>query len=175
VPSIEGALLYSHEENEMKFYANPYNFVATGFYFESNDEFLEKSAALRDNCDNVVEEFMIEVIDGTKEQIDLVNAIGIDQGNMEKVIEYIESSDENEWPAMFFLLDNNIVDKLDDAKDKADDVCITESRLIDAASKLFDKRYVDYEKFARDCMIGGDMTEFEFGGKTYTCTNANGL
>ena len=168
----------------MKFYANPYNIGANGFYFESNDEFLEKSAALRDNCGNVVEEFMIDVIDGTKEQIDLVNAIGIDQGNMEEVIEYIESSDENEWPAMFFLLDNNIVDKLDDAKDKVDDVCITESRLIDAASELFDecyghsipnniKFYVDYEKFAHDCRIGGDMTEFEFCGKTYTCTNAN--
>ena len=41
----------------MKFYANPYNIGATGFYFESNDEFLDKSAALRDNCGNSVEEF----------------------------------------------------------------------------------------------------------------------
>lgn len=174
----------------MKFYANPYNIGATGFYFESNDEFLEKAAALRDDCGNVVEEFKIEVMDGTSKECELVNAIGIDQGNMEEVIEYIDTSDENEWPALFFLLDHNIVQSFEDAKDKVDDVLITESRLIDAASELFDEcylseipkqsrgfieRYIDYEAFARDCEIGGDMREFEFGGKTYTCTNANGL
>jgi len=170
----------------MKFYANPYNIGATGFYFESNDEFLEKAESLRDNCGNVVEEFMIDVIDGRKKELELVNAIGIDQGNMAEVIEYIESSDENEWPALFFLMDNHHVQSFEDAKDKVNDVCITESRLIDAASELFDecygysipdnvKCYIDYEAFARDCEIGGDMTEFEFGGKTYTCTNANGL
>jgi len=174
----------------MKFYANPYNIGATGFYFESNDEFLEKAAALRDDCGNVVEEFEIDVIDGTKEELELVNAIGIDQNNIEAVIEYIESSDENDWPALFFLMDNHRVQSFEDANDKVEDVCITESRLIDAASELFDEcylseipkqsrglieRYIDYEAFARDCEIGGDMKEFEFGGKTYTCTNASCL
>jgi antirestriction protein len=89
---------------------------------------------------------------------------------------------------MFFLMDNNIVKSFEDAKDKIDEVCITESSLLDAATELFDEcylteipkesrdfigRYIDYEAFARDCEIGGDMREFEFGGKTYTCTNAN--
>ncbi len=168
----------------MKFYVSPYNTGATGFYFESND--LKKASDLRDNCGNAVEEFMIDVIDGTQEELELVNAIGIDQGNMEEVIEYIKTSDESEWPALFFLMDNNIVKSFEDAKDKIDEVCITESRLIDAASELFDecygdsipdniKCYIDYEAFARDCEIGGDMREFEFGGKTYTCTNASGI
>lgn len=170
----------------MKFYANPYNIGATGFYFESNDEFLEKAAALRDDCGNVVEEFDIEVIDGTSEECELVNAIGVDQCNIKEVVEYIETSNEAEWPALFFLMDNNIVKSFEDAKDKIDDVCITESSLLDAATELFDecycysiqdniKRYIDYGAFARDCEIGGDMIEFEFGGKTYTCTNASGL
>lgn len=170
----------------MKFYANPYNIGATGFYFKSNDELLKKSAALRDNCGNSVEEFEIDVIDGMKEELELVNAIGVNQCNIAEVIEYIESSDENDWPAIFFLLDNNIVHNLDDAKDLIDDVCITESSLIDAATELFDecyghsipdniKRYIDYKVFARDCEICGDMIEFEFGGKTYTCTNANAI
>lgn len=30
----------------------------------------------------------------------------------------------------------------------------------------------DYDRFARDCDLGGDMSEFEFNGTTYTCTNA---
>jgi hypothetical protein len=168
----------------MKFYANPYNIGANGFYFESNDEFLEKSEALRDDCGNAVEEFEINVIDGTQEELELVNAIGINQCNLREAIEYINTSDECEWPALFFLMDNNIVKSFEDAKDKIDEVCITESSLLDAATELFDecygylipdniKYYIDYDKFARDCELGGDMVEFEFGGKTYTCTNAN--
>lgn len=170
----------------MKFYANPYNIGAIGFYFESNDEFLEKAAALRDSCGNVVEEFEIEVMDGSPEEIQLVNATGLNQCNLKDVIEYIDESNESEWPALFYLLDNAIVRNLDEAKEKIDDVCLTESSLIDAATELFDdcwgsaipdniKIYIDYEKFARDCEIGGDMTEFRFGGKTYTCTNASGI
>lgn len=174
----------------MKFYANPYNIGVTGFYFESNDEFLEKAAALRDDFGSPVEEFMIDVIDGTQEELELVNAIGVDQCNIKEVIEYIDTSDESEWPALFFLLDHNIVQSFEDANDKMRDVCVVESSLIDAASELFDEcylseipkqsrgfieRYIDYGAFARDCEIGGDMREFEFGGKTYTCTNPNAI
>ena len=35
--------------------------------------------------------------------------------------------------------------------------------------------YVDYDKFARDCELSGDMTEFEYNNKTYTCTNSSAL
>lgn len=168
----------------MKFYANPYDITAQGFYFESYEEYETKRDALRNSSCQPVEEFEIEVLDGTSEELELVNSIGIDQGNMKDVIEYIETSDESEWPALFFLMGNNIVKSFEDAKDKIDEVFITESSLIDAASELFDevyghsipdniKCYIDYKSFARDCAIGGDMQEFEFGGKTYTCTNAN--
>ena len=37
------------------------------------------------------------------------------------------------------------------------------------------KYYIDYEKFAHDCQLSGDMYEFEYNGKTYTCTNSSGL
>jgi len=30
------------------------------------------------------------------------------------------------------------------------------------------KYYIDYEKFARDCQLGGNMCEFKYAGKTYT-------
>ncbi|MFH1495611.1 MAG: antirestriction protein ArdA [Pseudomonadota bacterium] len=57
---------------------------------------------------------------------------------------------------------------------------------MEAASELFDdcyvyqipeniRFYIDYEKFARDCRLGGDMDEFEFGGLIWTCTNSAGL
>ena len=35
--------------------------------------------------------------------------------------------------------------------------------------------YIDYDKFARDCQYIGDMSEFEYAGITYTCTNSNSM
>ena len=168
----------------MKFYANPYNTDATGFYFETYEEYQENVAVLKDSFGNPVEEFMIDVIDGSREELQLVEAIGISQGNIKEVIEFIDTSDESDWPSIFYQLDNGVTWSLEEAIHKADYFCIVESSLIDAATELFDecygysipepvKNYIDYEAFAHDCRIGGDMVEFEFGGKTYTCTNAN--
>ena len=168
----------------MKFYSNPFNTDATGFYFETYEEFLEKSAAIPDGFDSTVEEFEIDVIDGELTEIQLVSAIGVNQGNLEEVIELIDTSDESDWPSIFYQLDNGVTWSLDDAIHKADEFCIVESNLQEAATELFDecygesipeavKPYIDYESFAHDCRLGGDMVEFEFGGKTYTCTNAN--
>lgn len=50
----------------MKFYANPYNTDATGFYFETYEEFTEKMEEAKDSFGNQVEEFMIDVIDGSR-------------------------------------------------------------------------------------------------------------
>lgn len=172
----------------MKFYANPYNGDATGFYFETFEEYQEKVSVLKDSFGNPVEEFEFQVIDGSKEECELVKAIGIDQGNLEEVIEFIDTSNEDEWPTLFFLLDNNICGNLEDAKHQARNYSVVQDSLLDAATELFDdcyiglipkasrqfiEQYIDYDKFANDCEIGGDMVEFEFGGKTYTCTNAN--
>jgi len=171
----------------MKFYANPYNTDVTGFYFETNDEFLEKSAALRNDSGDEVEEFEIDVIDGTQEEIQLANAIKVTQCNLEEVIDFIDGV-EDDWPAVFYQLDNGVTDDLSDAIHNADNFCIRESSLIDAATELADECYLsqlpketrqffesyfDYQSFANDCRIGGDMVEFTFAGTTYTCTNAN--
>jgi hypothetical protein len=74
---------------------------------------------------------------------------------------------------------------MDQALEKIDEPSIYEGELKDAAEELFDecylsdipesvRNYIDYAAFARDCELGGDMTEFEFAGTTYTCTNASG-
>lgn len=172
----------------MKFYANPYNTDATGFYFETYEEFTEKMEEAKDSFGNPVEEFMIDVIDGAREELQLVEAIGVSQGNIEEVIEFIDTSDDNEWPTVFFLLDNNICYDLDDAKRKSRDYSVSKWSLLDAATELFNgcylclipkdsrrfiEQYINYDSFANDCEVDGDMVEFEFGGKTYTCTNVN--
>lgn len=168
----------------MKFFANPYNTSVFGFYFETLDEYKERFSALRDSFGCPVEELEIDVIDGTPAEVALAGAMRIDQGNLEKCLDVLNSADESNWPALFYLLDNGVVSDLDDALEKVDDVCLYQGTLLDAASELFDdcyaheipesiRCYIDYEAFARDCRIGGDMREFDFAGVTYTCTNAN--
>jgi hypothetical protein len=55
--------------------------------------------------------------------------------------------------------------------------------LYDAATELFNdcylsdvpeavQPYIDYEAFANDCRLGGDMYEFRLDGTTWTVTNA---
>jgi len=168
----------------MKFYANPYNGDVTGFYFETYDEFEEGVEELEKEYKLPVEEFSIEIIDGNREEIELVQTIGVDQSNLGSVLDVIETMDENDWPKLFFLLDNNITLSLEDAKDKVDDVCLHRGNLYDAACQLFDdcyavppeiRNYIDYDKFAEEIEHDGTMLEFEFGGDTYTCTNVNEL
>ena len=45
-------------------FANPYDISASGFYFTSMEEYDAKSAALRNECGQPVEEFEIDYIDG---------------------------------------------------------------------------------------------------------------
>lgn len=66
---------------------------------------------------------------------------------------------------------------LEQALDKVNEPSMYYGNLLDAATELFDecwlpsvpdniKYYIDYEKFVRDCSLGGDMCEFEYAAKT---------
>lgn len=92
-----------------------------------------------------------------------------------------DAIDDDLLPAMHYLTEC-AGQSWKDAKENVDDVCLYNGSLIDAATEQFDEiytvpdsiaGYIDYEKFARDCELGGDMLEFEYNGKTYTCTNNN--
>ena len=162
----------------MKFYANPYNTSATGFYFESIEELEEKSAALKDEFGLPVEEFEIEAMDGTREEMELFESAEVTPDTMVEFLKFIEDSDEETWPAVYFLLERY---SLEGSICLANECNVVQSSLLDAASEIFDecygysipgelRIYIDYEKYAADLKYGGDLVEFEFGGKTYTCT-----
>jgi hypothetical protein len=164
-------------------YAQPYNIDAQGFYFTSAEEFTNKAEALRDRFGNEVEEFELQYIDGEDGQ--LFEACKIYQGDLVTWFDDIESLGRQEKAQLFYLVDQGGYD-LSDALDSVDDVCLSECCLIDAASELFDecylpevpeavRNYIDYEAFARDCCLGGDMCEFRFDGTTWTVTNASGI
>jgi len=171
----------------MKFYANPYNIGVTGFYFDTFEEYETKSAALKDSFGNPVEEFEIDVIDGTAEECALAKAAKVTQGEIDEFLEFINDSDEGSWPTIFYLMDNLSME-FNQARREADNYSVVESSLKDYAYELADEcylssldketrqwvsQYFDYDRFANDLRVGGDCVEFEFGGKTFTCTNAN--
>ena len=162
-------------------YALPLNIDARGFSFTSADEYTTKQEALRDRFGAPVEEFEIQFIDGDDSK--LFEACRIDQTNLDTWFDTIESLDRQEKAALFYLVDQ-VGYRLNEALEKLEDVCISECSLIEAASELFDdcylsevpqaiQNYIDYQAFASDCRLGGDMYEFELGGTTWTVTNAS--
>lgn len=164
-----------------QYFANPYDTEATGFYFTSHEEYAEKSAALLNRSGAPVEEFMINYIDGDDAQ--LFEACKITQSNLELWFDEVESLEDYEKAALFYLTSVNGQD-VRKALDNMEDYSFSKGCLLDAATDLFDERYlngipegaryyIDYEAFARDRALNGEMYEFTFNGETYTCTSAN--
>lgn len=168
--------------SELQFFAQPYNPDAAGFYFATKEEFQTKTEGLTDRFGCPVEEFEIQLIDGSSEESDLFQACSVNQANIGQFLAIVDVALDYQLPAIFYLCDV-LGYSMADAMDRLDVVTIYNGELKDAAEELFDecyasqipenlRNYIDYDAFAHDCEIGGDMTEFEFAGETFTCTNA---
>ena len=166
----------------LSFFAQPYSLDAQGFYFTDYEDYTAKAEALRDSFGNVVEEFELQFIDGDAEEAELFIACGVNQATLEQFFDDVLTLDDHQKPA-FFYLTSVLNCSIEQALEKIDEPSIYEGELKDAAEELFDecylsdipesvRNYIDYAAFAHDCELGGDMTEFEFAGTTYTVTNA---
>ena len=164
-------------------HATPYNLDAAGFYFEGMADYQAKSENHLDCYGNLAEEFEIQFIDG--DDAALFEACGIDQSNLNTWFNDVECLLDYEKINLYYLV-GCAGYTLSQGLDKLDEPSMTEASLKDAATELFDecylhtipeniRHYIDYDSFARDCMIGGDLSEFEYSNTTYTCTNASGL
>ena len=164
-------------------HATPYNIDATGFYFTDINDYETKATMHVDCYGNLVEEFEIQFIDGDDAQ--LFEACGINHANLNQWFDDIEFLQDDEKVSLYYLV-SVAGYNLDQALLKTDEPNLYQGNLLDAATELFDecwlssvpdniRFYIDYDKFARDCQYGGDLTEFDYAGTTYTCTNANGL
>lgn len=166
-----------------RLFAMPYDMDARGFYFSTAEEFTTKAASLTNTHGQPVEEFELQFIDGDDGQ--LFEACRIDQTSLE--LWFDEIGDLEPWKkvALFYLV-NFAGFALPEAFERVEDVSLYEGTILEAATELFDscylhevpesvRNYVDYERFANDCRLGGDMTEFDYEGSTWTVTNANGM
>jgi hypothetical protein len=164
-------------------HATPYNIDATGFYFDSAMDYETKATTHVDRYGNLVEEFEIQFIDG--DDAALFEVCGINQANLNTWFDDVEFLQNHEKVNLYYLV-AVVGYNLDQALNKLDEPSVTEANLRDAAETLFDecwlhdvpesiRFYIDYDKFARDCAMGGDLCEFEYAGTTYTCTNSNAM
>jgi hypothetical protein len=78
----------------VKLHAQPYDISASGFYFESHEDYATKSAKLRNDYGDPVEEFEIQFIDGEQIDCELAKAIGINQANLSDYLTCVEDWDD---------------------------------------------------------------------------------
>jgi hypothetical protein len=146
------------------------------------EEYEEGKKNCIDTFGSPVEEYEIRFIEGDSAEEDLAKAFKLDQNNLELFFD-CEILTDRKKAELYFLLD---VCGMDPRTADQYEVSLFDGDLDEAAVNLFDeiylseipgsvRNYIDYKAFARDLKMGGDFVEFEFGGVTYTCTNANDL
>ncbi len=87
-----------------EFYAQPYDVSATGFYFESMEQYDAKYATCTNDFGGQVEEFEIQFIEGEGIDAQLFKALGIHQGNIHLFIEKVEEWEEYEKYYLFIAV-----------------------------------------------------------------------
>jgi len=160
-----------------KLYANPYNFSAKGFYFDSHASYVEQSENLQDEYGNLVEEFEIDFIDGDLPC--LFKACEINQCTLELWFDRIETLNESEQAELYYrceFLSQSAEEALDNLNQ---DGSLSQSTLIDYSHECIDEsgeleklpehlqRYFDYAAYANDLVLGGDVVEFDYQSEPY--------
>lgn len=77
-------------------FAQPYNINATGFYFETIDEYNQKYTNNHDEYGQFVEEYEIQFINGDSIDAELFKKLSISQCNINLYLEKIEEWDDRQ-------------------------------------------------------------------------------
>jgi len=155
------------------YFANPYDISKPGFYFNDMAS-LEKQLAHAG-----VEEIEVDYIDG--ELGELFRACGVDQCTIGLWLDQVLELHEHQQACLFYRCDD-LSEDIETALANLDGTYISEGSAEDYARDLVDdcgmldgmpehlQCYFDYDAFARDMQLNGDVTEFTYGGTTYTAT-----
>lgn len=156
-------------------YAQPYDISATGFSFESADDFDIKSDACRNSFGDIVEEFEIQFIDGEAIDAALAKAIGLTQANLGHFFDCAEHWEDWEKTIVIIAVGDCGYD-FDPERAPSDyDIDVYHAvSLRELAEQFVDDGllgevpanllpYFDYDAFARDLAV--DYTETEIAGQ----------
>ncbi|SDR67556.1 antirestriction protein ArdA [Erythrobacter sp. HL-111] len=159
-----------------RYHATPYDISATGFYFDTYEEYQARAAVHRNEYGDPVEEYEIQFIDGDSYR--LFDAIGVNQANLKDWFERFEDMDDDEAVKLIILIEH-FGYSVEDALDRIDDLHLFEGTAIQYAEELIEstgmldqmpenlRYYFDTEAFARDMVLGGDITPVEIDGRSY--------
>ena len=158
-------------------YAQPYDITATGFYFDSHDDYLEKSRKLRNEHGDPVEEFEIQFIDGETIDSELAKAWDINQCNVSAFLEACDNWHEFQ-KIIFIIAVGECGYQFDETGNPEDfDVDYYEmDSLKELAEHFVDEGfygeipeslqfYIDYDAIARDLAV--DYSEITIAGTRY--------
>jgi len=163
---------------ETTYYAQPYDIIATGFYFTDQESYTAKILAARNSYGDPVEEFEIQFIDGTDLDAKLAKALGLYQNTIIEFMEKVEAWDDHEKLKIIlavgecrysFDLNSGDPDNLDldiyagmNLRDLAHEF-VEEGLFGDILPSIIN--YLDYDAIARD--LGMDYTETTICGERY--------
>jgi Antirestriction protein (ArdA) len=159
-------------------FAQPYDGTVTGFLFETEAEYNEKAAQLRNAYGLKVEEFEIQFIDGDRIDAQLFEALSVHQGNVGAYFEAVETwSDDEKIKVIIavgeagypFTLGSDSPDHLDVDLYEIDSLrdlamqFVEEGLFGDIPERI--QFYLDYDAIARD--LGMDYSEITIDGTRY--------
>jgi len=163
------------------YHATPYDISATGFYFSDFDEYQEKAASHVNEYGDPVEEYEIQFIDG--DNCKLFLALSINQANLEQWFNEFEPMEEHDAIRAIYLADDLGFYMADITQDRINDVMLFEGTVreyaedyIESTGMLSDlpetlRYYLDYDAFARDLELGGDVSTVEINNTSYVVQN----
>jgi len=163
-------------------YAQPYDITASGFYFQTAEQYDERAAKARNDYGQIVEEFEIQFIDGEDIDTVLAKAWELNQANFAAYLEAVDEWDDDRKRRYIIAVGEcgYAHDDVADDPDSVDlDIYQTES-LRELAEQFVDEGfyggipealhfYIDYDAIARD--LGTDFSETEIAGDrlVYAC------
>ncbi len=166
----------------VQLFAQPYDISASGFYFDSAEEFHTKALALQNDYGDPVEEFELQFIDGDGIDYAFAKAFGINQANYVDFFAYAE--DWEEWEKVIFIIavgecgyqfdpstvtpDDFDVDVYDveNMRELAEQF-VEEGLFGDIPENL--QHYIDFDAIARDLAVDYGETVIDGGNVVYRC------
>lgn len=158
------------------YHATPFDISATGFYFDDYQSYLAQAKTHKNEYGDLVEEYIIENINGTNHQ--LFNTLGINQGNLEQWFNDYELLDGDDLIRAIYLAEYLNTD-MSEIMDRLDEVGLFEGRSNQYAEEYIEdcglldempenlRYYFDVDAFARDMLLSGDITEVGINNTTY--------
>ena len=160
-----------------KLHAQPYDLTASGFYFETAEDYDDKANALRNDYGDRVEEFEIQFIDGERIDCELAKAIGINQANLVQYLLAVDAWEDWEKQTVIIAVGECGYQFEPDLMPIQFDVEIHDvSTLRELAEQFVDEGlygevpeafqyYIDYDVIARDLAV--DFSEITMAGEHY--------